>query len=81
MTGDRSRSRRQFLGRAIYDAGYVPIDPKVREAVRRREPLVLAYPRCPASRCLAALAAKLSAGGSLMGMEKGFFGRVANLIL
>jgi flagellar biosynthesis protein FlhG len=69
---------RQFLAKAIYDAGYVPTDPKVREAVRRRQPLVLTYPRCPASRSLAALAAKLSSGGSLVGAEEGFFGRVVN---
>jgi len=69
---------RQFLGTTVYDAGYVLVDPKVREAVRRREPFVLAYPRCPASRCMAALATKLSAGGMLVGREDGFFRRVAN---
>lgn len=69
---------RQFLGRAVYDAGYVLADPKVREAVRRRQPVALAYPKCPASRCLAALATKLSAGGSLVSRNEGFFGTVAN---
>jgi flagellar biosynthesis protein FlhG len=69
---------RQFLGVTIYDAGYLLSDPKVPEAVRRREPFVLAFPRCPASRCMAALATKLSAGGLLVGREEGFFRRVAN---
>ena len=69
---------RQFLGRPVYDAGYVLTDPRVREAVRRREPVVVAYPRCPASQCLAALAAKLSTGGPLAGRKEGFFNRVAN---
>ncbi len=69
---------RQFLGMTLYDAGYVLADPKVREAVCRREPFVLAYPRCPASRCLAALATKLCAGGSLVTRKDGFFRRVAN---
>jgi len=50
---------RQFLGRAVYDAGYVLTDPKVPAAVRRRKPFVLAYPQCPASRCLTNLAVKL----------------------
>lgn len=69
---------RQFLGIKLLDAGYVLDDPKVRESVRRREPFVLAYPRCPASRCLAALATKLSAGGALVDRKEGFFRRVAN---
>ena len=49
----------QFLGRTVYEAGHVVADPKVPRAVRRRMPFVLAYPRCPASRCLTALAVKL----------------------
>jgi flagellar biosynthesis protein FlhG len=69
---------RQFLGTILYDAGYVLSDSKVREAVRRREPFVLAFPRCAASRCLAALATKLSRGGSLAMQSEGFFRRVAN---
>jgi flagellar biosynthesis protein FlhG len=69
---------RQFLGTIVYDAGYVLTDPKVAEAVRRREPVVLAYPKCPASQCLAALATKLSAGGALVAKKEGFFSRVAN---
>jgi len=68
---------RQFLAVRLLDAGYLPADPKVPEAVRRREPFVLAYPRCPASRCLAALARKLSAGGALVEQRQSFFGRVA----
>jgi len=50
----------------------------VREAVIRREPFVLTHPRCPASRCLAALATKLCAGGSLAEKKEGFFRRVAS---
>ncbi len=69
---------RQFLGAEIYDAGYVLADPKVPAAVRRRQPWVLAYPRCQASRCLAALATKLCRGGKLLAHKEGFFSRVAN---
>lgn len=68
---------REFLGVTLYDAGFMVTDPKVGQAVRRREPFVLAYPNCPASRCLAALAAKLCAGGALVARKEGFFRRVA----
>ena len=88
MTLDRHEARstyqristvsRQFLGTRVFDGGYVLLSPKVREAVRRREPFVLAYPHCPASRCMAALATKLSARGPLLGRREGFFRRVAN---
>ncbi len=69
---------RQFLAARVLDAGYVLTDPKVKEAVRKREPFVLAYPRCPASRCMAALATKLRSGGSLVERRESFFKRVAN---
>jgi len=70
---------RRFLNIRVLQAGYVLVDPKVKEAVRRREPFVLAFPRCQASRCLAALANKLSvAGGTLGDRKEGFFRRVAN---
>ena len=69
---------RQFLSARVFDAGYVLFDPKVKEAVKKREPFVLAYPRCPASRCLAALATKLRSGSAMIGHRDGFFRRVAN---
>lgn len=69
---------RQFLGTRLLEAGYVLTDEKVAEAVRRRQPFVLTHPRCPASRCLAALATKLCAGGSLVERRESFFRRVAN---
>jgi len=69
---------RQFLGLAIYDAGYVLADAKVAAAVRKRQPYVLAFPRCPASKCIAALATKLSRGGGLLAQRESFFRRVAN---
>ena len=69
---------RQFLGVTVFNAGYVLDDPRVPESVRRREPFVLAYPRCDASRCLAALANKLGPGGALAKRQVGFFRRIAN---
>ena len=70
---------RRFLGRRIGDAGYISEDPKVRQAVRRREPFVLSFPRCPASRCMDALVNRLSPGGILVGHKEGFFRRMARL--
>jgi len=88
MTSGRQESRmthqrisgvaRQFLSITVYDAGYILEDPKLREAVRRREPVVLSYPRCPSSKCLAALATKLCAGGALVDRKESFFRRVVN---
>jgi flagellar biosynthesis protein FlhG len=69
---------RQFLNTTIFDAGYILEDARLRDAVRRREPVVLAYPRCPASKSLAALATKLCSGGALVARKEGFFRRVAN---
>ncbi len=69
---------REFLGVALYDAGYVLTDAKVPMAVRKRQPYVLAYPRCSASRCMAALATKLCRGGGLLVGKDSFFRRVAN---
>jgi len=73
-----SEVARQFLGRQVFDGGHVLDDPTVSEAVCRREPLVLAYPKCPASRCIAALATRLSAGGRLVQPKHSFFQHVAN---
>ncbi|HUS91311.1 MAG TPA: MinD/ParA family protein [Phycisphaerae bacterium] len=69
---------RQFIGARVFDAGYVLADPRVPEAVRKRQPFVLAFPRCPASRCLAALATKLRSGSAMVQAKGGFFRRVAN---
>jgi len=88
FSGDRNEARatynriatvtREFLGVAIYDAGYILADPRVPAAVRRRQPFVLAYPRCSASRCMAALATKLCRGSDLLIRKDSFFRRVAN---
>lgn len=69
---------RQFLNAKVFDAGYILMDPRVRESVRKREPFVLAYPKCPASQCLSALATKLRTGTTLTEQKNGFFQRVAN---
>ena len=69
---------RRFLDATVYDAGYVLRDEHVAAAVRRRQPFVLAYPRCQASYCVANLAAKIARGVGATRQETGFFRRVAN---
>ena len=68
----------RFLGRTVCDAGYVVYDPKVPEAVKLRQPFVLAFPNSHASRCLASLASRLCVGGALIQARKGFFRSVAS---
>jgi flagellar biosynthesis protein FlhG len=53
---------RQFLGVHVLDAGSIPSDPEVPNAVRRRTPFVLANPRCPASLGISQLAMRLQRG-------------------
>lgn len=70
---------KRFLGVTIYDAGYVVEDPCVIQAVKRRKPFVLEYPKSQASYCLMNLAAKLVRTVQPPTQELGFFRKVANL--
>ncbi len=70
---------RRFLDIRVFDAGYVSEDLRVRQSVRRRQAFVLAYPKCPASRDIAALVNKLSPGGALVRQKEGFFKRMVRL--
>lgn len=69
---------RQFLSVVVYDAGYILRDEHITEAVCRREPLVLAYPRCQASFCLMALAGKIGRIAEPQDQQGGFFRKVVN---
>ena len=60
------------------DAGYVPYDPRVGEAVRSRQPFTLAYPKSAASKSLAALAMRISSGTAMAETKVGFFRKVAS---
>ena len=73
-----SEVTQRFLGGALYNAGYIYRDEHVGQAVREREPVVLAYPRCPASQSLVALAQKIGRARREMGASPGFFRKVAN---
>jgi len=68
---------RQFLNVNVFDAGYVPSDENVPQAVRRRTPFVLGTPKCPASQCVAQLAMRLEQGvGARLDGSGGFFSRM-----
>jgi len=68
----------RFLGGALYNAGYVFRDEHLPQAVQERQPVVLAYPRCPASQCLVALAQKIGRARRDDAQAPGFFRKVAN---
>jgi flagellar biosynthesis protein FlhG len=70
---------RQFLGVSVYDAGHVMADEAVQNAVRARQPFVLASPRSAASHCISQLAMRLEQGvvaAAARGGD-GFFNRMS----
>jgi flagellar biosynthesis protein FlhG len=68
---------KRFLGKMVYDAGFVPADAKVPASVKRRVPFVLGYPASPASRHLAALASKIHLPASAQhSAKKGLLKRI-----
>ena len=69
----------KFLGLRIGLGGYILQDEHVPRAVRERAPVVLRYPRCPASSCLMAVAGSLARLTGAVGREESFFRRVVNL--
>ncbi len=70
---------RRFLALPLACGGYILRDEHVARAVRERAPVVLRYPRCPASSCVMAVAARLARLTGVGGREEGFFRRVVNL--
>ena len=68
----------RFLDMPIYEAGVLCKTDKLTTAVRKRLPVVLAYPRARITSSLAAMAARLSRGSAVKDTE-GFFRRVVNL--
>jgi flagellar biosynthesis protein FlhG len=47
---------RRFLGVRLEPSGWIPLDPSVPDAVRRREPFVLSHPKRPAAHRVRVLA-------------------------
>jgi len=67
---------KQFLSVQVLDAGYLPTDPEVPAAVRRRTPFLLANPRCAASHGIGQLAMRLQRGIGPAAPD-GFFNRMS----
>jgi len=69
----------RFLNTHIYDAGVLLKDERLSDAVRLREPVVLAYPKARITSSLVALAARLDDSLSAQESDKGFFKKVVDL--
>jgi flagellar biosynthesis protein FlhG len=67
---------RRFLQADVYYAGTLMKDERLCTAVRSRKPVVLAYPKAPISRSLAALATRLAGVRRDETSDDGFFRRV-----
>jgi len=76
-----AQTAQQFLSVSISNAGYILRDEHVSEAVKQSEPLLLAYPRCPAGYCFRSLAANTTRFLEPAESESGFFRRVVNWFL
>ncbi|MFA5291778.1 MAG: MinD/ParA family protein [Phycisphaerae bacterium] len=68
----------QFLNVKLNMAGVMLKDEHVVSAVRKREPVVLAYPKSAATKSLMAVAARLSRVPLSCSTEEGFFRKVVN---
>jgi len=71
----------RFLHLPVSDYGYILRDDHVPSAVRQRCPVLLQYPRCSASSCLMATAAKLSKEVGWPEANQSLFYRVMNMFL
>ena len=68
----------RFLDTAVYEAGVVCRDDNLLQAVRRREPVVLAYPKASVSKALTAISNRLTKGTIRRTGSEGFFKKVVN---
>ncbi|MGD8454337.1 MAG: P-loop NTPase [Phycisphaerae bacterium] len=60
VVGRLGRVAARFLGLTVQDLGCVLNDRRVPQAVVGREPFVVRYPRCPASRCIGEICDRLT---------------------
>lgn len=56
-----SNATDHFLNLTVEYLGYIVLDEKVKEAVKQQTAVAELYPQCPAARCLAKIAKKISA--------------------
>ena len=68
----------RFLKYPVYEAGTLCRDEALPAAVRRREPVVMAYPYCSFSNGLAAIGARLTDEVHYEDPKEGFFRKVVN---
>ncbi len=73
-----SETAARFLNTAVYDAGVICRDNLVGQAVRRREPVVLAYPRAMITDHFATISARLGNLSRPCSGKDGFFRKVVN---
>jgi len=80
--GRLAKTTSRFLGRVIYDLGFLPHDSQVALAVRARRPVVACQPAAKISRALIELSARLLTDGQSVHRahgQPGFFKRIAGL--
>lgn len=71
----------RFLHVPVIDLGYVLRDEHVPEAVHRRRPVLISYPRCSASSCLLAVAGRLVREMGQPQVNRSLFYRVISLFV
>jgi len=71
---------RQFLSVYVEEVGHIVTDPHMREAVRVRQPLLLAFPKAPASACLQCVAQVLGHEPTRPLKRAGFFARLVETL-
>lgn len=69
---------KQFLDIVIYDAGIIKKTDHIVAAVKKRKPVVLAYPKAPVTKSFVALASKLGSSWALQQDETGFLNKIVN---
>ncbi len=69
---------RRFLGIEVDDLGFVQADPRVGQAVRRKRPFVLEFPKCPASKCMRVIAERIVGGNTTP--PRGLFRKVTRAV-
>lgn len=68
----------RFLNTPVYETGILCKDDNLVQAVRRREPVVLAFPKAEVSKAFAAISNRLTKGTRTGVGREGFFRKVAN---
>ena len=68
----------RFLNVAVYEAGVLCKDENLAQAVRRREPVVQAFPKADISRAFATISNRLTKGTNIRAGREGFFRKVVN---